>query len=266
MLGVTNICCRPSRGGVKIVTWADGTDEEIVAMVEAADKGDINLADHWHVGDERKVHLSAMAATGVEESHVEQDVIFVLMHTGGYKLSSGNTCSFVTGMKDALIETGYMNLSSEEGIDVSWESSNRRIWCNNTFKGAIPNTLLPIFKEFKTITVKTSYSTELQTSLDWFALPAAKEIFGGSTATSVGSATAYSNLTEFNSIDLFQFDWYKTTNNKIKKDPSSDSNIKWWERSPRGDMSQYFCSVTANGGYFGGLPRGTAGISLFGCI
>lgn len=38
----------------KIVTWADGTDEEIVAMVEAADKGDINLADHWHVGDREK--------------------------------------------------------------------------------------------------------------------------------------------------------------------------------------------------------------------
>lgn len=69
-------------GGVKIVTWADGTDEEIVAMVEAADKGEINLADHWKVGDERVVHLSAMAATEVEESHVAQDVVFVLMHMG----------------------------------------------------------------------------------------------------------------------------------------------------------------------------------------
>ena len=30
---------------LEIVTWADGTDEEIVAMVEAADKGEINLQD-----------------------------------------------------------------------------------------------------------------------------------------------------------------------------------------------------------------------------
>ena len=32
---------------LKIVTWANGTDEEIVAMVEASDQGLINLSDYW---------------------------------------------------------------------------------------------------------------------------------------------------------------------------------------------------------------------------
>ena len=68
-----------------IVTWADGTDAEIVAMVNAADDGMINLADYWSVGDERQVTLSAMEATGVGESHVEQTVTFVLMNAGGKK-------------------------------------------------------------------------------------------------------------------------------------------------------------------------------------
>ena len=88
---------------VKIVTWAGGTDKEIVAMVEAADQGVINLSDYWAVGDIRTVQLSAMSATGVGESHVAQQVDLVLLHAGGYDLNaavaSGRTkCSFVVGL------------------------------------------------------------------------------------------------------------------------------------------------------------------------
>ena len=32
------------------VSWADGTDEQIVAMVEAADNGEINLGIQLHSG------------------------------------------------------------------------------------------------------------------------------------------------------------------------------------------------------------------------
>ena len=52
-----------------LVTWAGGTDEEIVKMVQLADEGKINLSDYWAVGDTRTVQLSAMSATGVGESH-----------------------------------------------------------------------------------------------------------------------------------------------------------------------------------------------------
>ena len=48
----------------KIVTWAGGTDEEIVLMVAAADAGYIDLTDYWAVGQERTVHLSAMSGGG----------------------------------------------------------------------------------------------------------------------------------------------------------------------------------------------------------
>ena len=98
-----------------IVTWADGTDEQIVAMVQAADKGRINLADYWHVGDERVVHLDAMEATGVDESHDAQDVTLVLMNTGGKTLNTPTeggrtTCSFIVGQKDSLNEKGKITL------------------------------------------------------------------------------------------------------------------------------------------------------------
>ena len=47
---------------LKVVTWADGTDEEIADMVKAADKGLIKLSDYWAVGQQRKVKLSPMGS------------------------------------------------------------------------------------------------------------------------------------------------------------------------------------------------------------
>lgn len=237
---------------LEIVSWADGTDEQIVAMVEAADAGKINLSDYWNVGDTRTVHLSAMEATGVSESHAEQDVELVLMHAGGYELADGKTCNFVVGQKDCLAEKGHMNSTNTNAG--SWDGSARRTWCNSIYKDSYPATLQPIFKQFKTITAETYNGTTLKTSLDYFALPAAKEVFGGDTASSAGSATSHSNLTEFNA--LFQFDWYKT---------AGDRFISWWERSPSYSSSYLFCIVDS-GRASGGGASGTRGLAPFGCI
>ena len=246
----------------KIVTWAGGTDAEIVAMVEAADQGLINLSDYWAVGDTRTVQLSAMSATGVGESHAAQAVDLVLMHAGGYELADGSTCNFVVGQKDCLAEEGYMNSTNTNSG--SWEESARRTWCNDVYKNAIPSTLLPIFKQFKTITAETYDGTTLKTSLDYFALPAAKEIFGGDTASEAGSSTSYSNLTEFNS--LFQFDWYKTASNRIKKLGISGSADLWWERSPFCYSSNSFCRVGGGGDANSDLASNNRGLASFGCI
>lgn len=251
---------------LKIVTWSGGTDEEIVAMVEAADKGEINLSDYWAVGDTRTVQLSAMSATGVGESQSAQEVDLVLMHAGGYELneavaSGRTTCSFIVGQKDSLATAGYMNSSNTNSG--SWDGSARRAWCNNVYKNALPSTLLPIFKQFKTITAQTYNGSINQESVDYFALPAAKEVFGGS-ATSAGDATSRSNLTEFNA--LFQFDYYKTASNRVKKLGKTGSANYWWERSPYYDYSASFCLVYSNGtadNYSASFGRGLA---PFGCI
>ena len=255
-----------SETSVKIVTWASGTDEEIAAMVEAADAGTINLADYWAVGDTRTVQLSAMSATGVGESHAAQQVDLVLMHAGGYTLNtavaSGRTkCSFVVGLKDSLAEAGYMNSSNTNSG--SWNGSARRTWCNNVFRNAIPSTLRAIFKQFKTVTAQTYNGSTNQESVDYFALPAAKEVFGGS-ATSAGSATSLSNLTEFNA--LFQFDYYKTTSNRVKKLGKTGTADLWWERSPYYNYSSYFCRVGFDGTANFNYASYILGLAPFGCI
>ena len=242
----------------KIVTWAGGTDEEIVAMVAAADRGEINLSDYWAVGDTRTVQLSAMSATGVGESHAAQKVDLVLMHAGGYELNaavaSGRTkCSFVVGLKDSLAEAGYMNSSNTNGG--SWNGSARRTWCNNVFRNAIPSTLRAIFKQFKTVTAQTYNGSTNQTSVDYFALPAEREIF---------DARNYCNQTYYNA--LFQFDYYKTASNRVKKLGKTGSASIWWERSPCYSGATLFCFVSRGGVADIGGASGTYGLAPFGCI
>ena len=259
---------------IKIVTWADGTDAEICAMVEAADAGEINLADYWAVGDIREVELSAMSATGVGESHSAQIVELVLMHVGEYKLYSAvasgrTTCSFVVGMKDCLAEPGCM-INYDEALDFNegafrmgpWFDCSRRNWCNNVFKNAIPSTLFPIFKEFKAITAVTRNNTELLGGLAWFALPAEREVFGPGYG---GDGEGRASTTEAASAELFQFSWYQTEENRNKNYGINGDEADWWERSPDCDDVDSFCCVYAQ--YASGMS-GTEelGISPFGCI
>ena len=242
---------------IEIVTWTDGTDAQIAAMVAAADAGEINLSDYWSVGDERQVALSAMDATGVGESHVAQTVTMVLMNTGGKTLAkataSGRTeCSFIVGMKNGLAEKGYMDSSNSNSG--GWESSKRRTWCNNVFRNAIPSSLRKIFKQHLNITANGTSSAAI-TSKDYFALPAEKEVFGSMT---FGNATAEASLT--------QFEYYKTSANRIKKTGDSGSAYDWWERSPHSGNSSYFCSGESGGGAGCNTVTWDCVLAPFGCI
>ena len=245
---------------LEIVSWASGTDEQIVAMVKAADKGGIDLYTDagWRVGDERQITLSAMSATGVRESHVAQTATFVLMNRGGKTLADGTTeCNFVVGMKNFLSngtsgELGYMNSGSTHSG--GWEACARRTWCNNVFREAIPSTIRPIFKQHLNITGNGSGSTTV-TSTDYFALPSEKEVFGS--ITYANSAAEASNT---------QFEWYQTTANRIKKAGDSGSAGNWWERSPYTDDSISFCYVTSNGSASGVSANTSYGLSPFGVI
>ena len=245
--------------GVDIVPWAYGTDDQIAAMVNAADNGLIKLSDFWSVGDERKVTLSAMPATGVGESHARQTVTFVLMNVGGKFLardtpSGRSKCSFIVGLKNGLAEQGYMN--SSDTNSGGWESCARRTWCNTVFRNAIPSTLRGIFKQHRNHT-GTGTGTSFVISTDYFALPAEKEVFG---QNSSANSTAEANLR--------QFKYYQTDRNIIKKDGDSSlySLISWWERSPSQISASYFSSVRF-GTDTGSDSASTANLlAPFGCI
>lgn len=244
-------CKIKNNSGPKMVTWADGTDEEIVAMLEAHYNGDIDIHDYWTVGDERVVNLSAMAATGVGETHAAQSVTLVLSNAGGKYLADEVTeCAFQWDQKNCLLETGYMNASDTN--TGGWKNSARRTWCNNVYYNAIPATLRPIFKQHKNLSGLGNSSTSgVERTTDYVALRAEIEIFGtrSFSVEDEGSQVTY----------------YQTSANRIKNLGDAGSSSAWWERSPRSKRSS-FCSVNYDGNASSDFAYYLIGLSLCGCL
>ena len=235
---------------VEIVPWSTGSDEQIAAMVAAADAGQIDLSVYWSEGDTRTVSLSSMSATGVGERHVAQSVQFVLSDPGHFTLASGKPCNFVVNMKDCLREQGYMNPSPTNSG--GWNGCKRRTWCNNVFRNAIPSGLRPAFKQFKT-KAATGPGTASTTSTDWFALPSEVEVFG---RASFANSSAESGNTQLN--------YYKARSNRVKKVKGSAK--WWWVRSPYNGASNLFCMVVSSGSVDASWASNDSGLSPFGCI
>ena len=230
-------------------------------MVQAADEGKINLTDYWTVGDERTVQLSAMAATGVGESHAAQAVTLVLMDSTctGFTLASATSGgktkpSFIVGLKNSLAEAGYMNSTN---INTNgWSGCARRTWCNDVFRAAIPSTLRGIFKQFKWKQGKGDESSSgLLETTDYFGLAPEKAVFGSATYSYSDEAALYA-----------QWEWYQTASNRIKKLGDTGSASRWWECSPYSGYSSFFCRVISDGSAATNYAYFTYGLAPFGCI
>ena len=248
----------------KIVTFADGTDEEIAAMIQAHYDNKINISDYWTVGDTRKINLSAMSATGVGESHRAQTVTYAIADFNKDTLNTainGHTKMAVTLVPTACLmdasnasnpvsgrsnaENGYMN-STNTNVG-GWKNSTRRTWCNNVFQNALPSTLKGLVKEIVKKTYSGNQSTNIETTVDKVFLASEVEIYGTTTYSVAGEGE--------------QYEYYKTTANRYKnpKWNSSSTTGIYWERSPyRGSG---FCCVDNNGSANSGSAHTTLGLA-----
>ena len=222
--------------GLKIVTWADGTYDEIKAMLSAHYAGLIDISDYWSVGDVRTIPISSISATGVGETQSAQNAEVVIIgfeHDDLVTSVNGNSKSAVSlQLKNSLETVGYM-YSAYTGTDYSlWDGSPRRTWCNGVFKNALPTELVSLIK---TVTKKTwryansgysgyeSYRTQQTTEDDCF-LVSEFEVLGVQGL----SADTYGTVGE----DGIQYEYYKTTSNRIKYLGVSGTSANiWWLRS-----------------------------------
>ena len=229
---------------IEIVPWSTGTDEQIAAMVAAADAGEINLSDCWSAGDARTVKLGSAVGT--------QNVQFVLTDPGHYTLANGQPCNFVVLQKDCLESTMYVNRTTHNRG--GWDLCDRRTWCNEEYRNAIPASLRGIFKQFKTYAADNGESSTEVESLDYFALFSEKEVSG---SVWYANATAESNNA--------QLEWFKTSSNKLKKLGMNGSNTDWWTRSPSNSSPYYFIRFDGFISYQSNASL-RRGIAPFGCI
>lgn len=242
---------------VQILPFATATDAQITAMLEAVRNGDIDIEDlGWKVGDEHTVHISAMEATGVSESHVEQDATFVILHGKDmFDLVDGGKNLFVIGMEMYLMngnqpETGYINPTNTNVG--GWNESARYPWCDNVFKPALPTEVQKWFKEFYYKASAGKSSAKMTTSQGYFTLPAEVEVTGTTEAvySSEGS----------------QFDYFISIDNRRR------DNNAWWLRSPSYGLSDTFRAhdrISSGDSQISNYMASNAsqvGFSPFGCV
>ena len=254
---------------LKIVTWADGTYEEISAMLDAHYAGTINVSDYWSVGDVRSVSLSAMSATGVGEAQSAQNAEVVIIgfeHDDLVTSVNGNSKSAVSlQLKNSLATVGYMYSAYNSPSYSLWDGSPRQIWCNSVFKNALPAELVSLIK---TVTKKTwryahssysGYRTQQTTNDDCFLI-SEFEVFG----TQGLSTTDYGAVGE----DGTQYEYYKTSSNRIKYLGVSGTSVNaWWLRSSyvNGLGDSYFRNVGTSGSG-GNSAYNTNGVAPGFCI
>ena len=232
---------KPSGGGSYTPpTWSDGTDEEIIEALEKHYAGEIDLTEYWSVGDERVIHLNACnASSSAYTIASEQDSIWVLMNVGGKQLTTPinnkSECAFVVGLKGVL---SYRNdyFSCAMGSRV-WSDTNNilRYWLNNKWASfdtglpiMLPASILGIFKEFVAISGSGEYTDDFSSVNNYFAVPSEKEVLGTNVR---GSSIAEDSLS--------QFEYYKTSANRVKHYGSSNNYFvsQWWTRT--GDYYAY---------------------------
>ena len=235
--------------GVKIVSFSNGTDSEIAAMLAAHYAGEINIHDFWRVGDTRSVSLSAMPSWGTNgESHVAQTVDIVLVNAGGYTTGDNTECAFVWQQKNGLIEPGYMNATATNAN--GWSGSARRTWCS-TYKQALPEYFRNLLKTCGIRTARENQTGVLYTDTqDELFLPSMTEIYG--------TITDQSSVVWTDGYEGNQWDYYKTEANIYDKkmgtvENAGSTRLFYWLRSPDRSNANSFMRVPI----YRGTPKGS---------
>jgi hypothetical protein len=238
-VGVNGVARKIYSSGIALKSFSSATDEEITAMLNAVRNGTITQQDlvdaGWTVGAERSVSLSAMSATGVGERHSAQTATFVILHGKDFfDLSDGGKNLFVVGMKTVLNNGGYIN-SSRTNVG-GWASSNRRTWCDNVFRNALPSEVKNWFKKFKYKSSNGNKSTAVSTLENYFTLASPGEL-------GMGGYTYY-----VSAEGTTPFEYYTIADNRRKKSNDGYNKQMYWTRSASTVTADTFCCYDYNYG------------------
>ena len=191
-------------------TWAQ------IAKASAAGKA----SQLWSVGDTKDITVGSETLT------------LVIMGFNHDDLASGGKAGITFGMKNLMATTRRMNASNTNSG--GFTGSEMYSWLQNTLLPTLPSDLQAVLKSVNKKTSAGSQSSTINTSSMKLFLFSEIEIFGSTTYSKAGEGSQYS--------------YFATAANRIKYlSNGSGSAAWWWERSPFGSNSGYFCSVYSDG-------------------
>ena len=157
--------------------------------------------------------------------------------------ANGGKAPLTFQLHDCYGETKNMNSSNTNSG--GWTSCAMRSTHLPAILALMPTEVQNGIREVNKMTSAGSQSATINTTADKLFLLSEIEIFGSVSYSKSGEGT--------------QYDYYKAGNSKVKK--FNGSAIYWWERSPYGSNSTYFCLVDSDGTagcYYAGDAYGVA--------
>lgn len=122
---------------LKIVSWAEGSDEEIVAMIKAANDGKIDLHDHWNVGDIRTIEMTAETNFGWKAGSYNWRLLDTNFKTLATPIGNQTKSNFLIGLEN-LEDTRGFRMHSVDTTEVDWSNCELRNNMNTYLLNAFP--------------------------------------------------------------------------------------------------------------------------------
>ena len=207
-------------------TWA--------AIIAACQSG--NVPDSWAVGDSKMMTING--------TDYQIDIIGKNHDT----YTAGGTAPLTFQMHDCY-ETAYAMNSSNTNSG-GWTSCKMRSTRLPAILALMPTEVQNGIREVTKLTSAGNMSATINTTADKLFLLSEIEIFGSVIYSKNGEGT--------------QYDYYNAGNSKVKKVNGSASH--WWERSPSGTDSTYFCRVGSDGNAYYNVSTYSRGVSFGFCF
>lgn len=252
-------------------TWAD------IKSVSDAGTG----ATYWNVGDYKNIRIYG-AVQGMSLNGTMRAFILGFNHNSGKEGSNrihfqiGKTTS---GTDIAFCDSDYFNTGSSQGFRMNLSNTNSGGWNGsygrntllgnsgtpteppaNSFMAALSLDLRAVMKPVTKYTDNTgggsNSSGAVTATTDYLFFLSEFEVQG---------ARSYANQYEQNY--QAQYDYYKAGNSKVKyRHDATGTAVYHWCRSASYDSSNYFCSVTTNGGASAHLVFNSYGLAPGFCV
>ncbi len=195
-----------------------------------------NAASIWSVGDKKTINIDGT------------DYQFQIIGFNHDTKTAGGTAGITFQMVDCMNATAQMNSSNTNSG--GWTSCAMRTSVLNSIFSSLPADLQNVIKAVNKLTSAGNQSATINTTSDKLFLLSEVEIFGSTTYSKSGEGSQYA--------------YYKAGNSKVKKVNGSASH--WWERSPCGSDSTYFCYVYGNGNAGSNVASNSYGVAFGFCI
>ncbi len=189
-------------------TWAE--------IIEACQNNAV--PDAWGVGDQKTMTING----------ADYPIDIIGKNHDSYSDGSG-TAPLTFQLHDCYATDYQMNTSDDN--TGGWTECAMRNTHLPAILALMPSEVQAGIKQVNKLTSGGSASSTIDTTADKLFLLSEIEIFGSTSYSKSGEGTQYA--------------YYKAGNSKIKNNSGSASS--WWERSPHGRNSVYFCYVYSNG-------------------